>query len=349
MIEVRTCARLHLGLLDNNGEHGRLYGSIGLAVDQPSLVLRAEKSESLIIEGMETERVSIYAQRFIDRYGVPAGACLNLLTGIPAHVGLGSGTQIALAVGTALARLAGLDLSTEEIALAGGRGVRSGIGIATFQHGGFVLDGGHRVLQKPDSSSETQATQIEKDRVPPILFRHPVPKDWHFVTVIPGNAQGFSGENENSAFLHLPKTGPQLVEKVSWLLLMKMLPSLVETDIAGFGQALTGIQRMIGDCFASVQDGSFSNPVSGKLIEFLLEKGAAGAGQSSWGPAVYGLVKGNESARRLKKEVQAFLAGLGGGQAFCVRPRNRGAVIKNIEGTAGLGVNIHAEVRERGE
>ena len=331
MIEVRTCARLHLGLLDNNGEHGRLYGSIGLAVDQPNLVLRAEKSERLIIEGMETERVSIYARRFIDRYGLPAGAYLNLLTGIPAHVGLGSGTQIALAAGAALARLAGLDLSTEEIALAGGRGVRSGIGIATFQHGGFVLDGGHRVLQNPGNSSEAQATQVEKNSVPPILFRHPVPKDWYFVIVIPGNAQGFSGERENSAFLHLPKPEPQLVERVSWLLLMKMLPSLVENDIAGFGQALTEIQQTIGNCFASVQGGSFSNPVSGKLIEFLLEKGAAGAGQSSWGPAVYGLVRGNEAARRLKQEVQAPLAELGGGQAFCVKPRNRGAIIREIE------------------
>ena len=349
MIEVRTGARLHLGLLDNSGEHGRLYGSIGLAVDRPNLVLRAERSESLIIEGMETERVSIYARRFIDRYRLPAGAHLNLLSGIPAHVGLGSGTQIALAVGTALARLAGFDLSTEEIALAGGRGVRSGIGIAAFQHGGFVLDGGHRVLQSPGNSSEAQSRQIEKNRVPPILFHYPVPKDWYFVTVIPGTEQGFSGERENSAFLHLPNPGAQLVEKVSRLLLMKMLPSLVEDDIAGFGQALTGIQRMVGDCFASVQGGSFSNPLSGKLIEFLLERGSAGAGQSSWGPAVYGLVRGSEAARHLRKDVQSFLAGLGGGQAFWVRPRNRGAVIRNIQETAGLGVNVHAEAPGRGE
>jgi len=331
MIEVRTCARLHLGLLDNSGKHGRLYGSIGLAVDHPNLVLRAEKSESLVIEGMETERVSIYAQRFIDRYGLPAGVHLNLLASIPAHVGLGSGTQIALAVGAALTRLAGLDLSMEEIALAGGRGVRSGIGIAAFQHGGFVLDGGHRILPGLESSPEAQITRIETNKVPPILFRHSVPKNWCFVTVIPGNAQGFSGEKENSAFLHLTRPGPQLVEKVSWLLLMKMLPSLVEDDIVGFGQALTEIQRMVGDCFSSVQGGSFSNPVSRKVIEFLLERGAVGAGQSSWGPAVYGLVRGNESARRLREEVQTFLAGLGGGQGFCVRPRNRGAIIRKIE------------------
>jgi beta-ribofuranosylaminobenzene 5'-phosphate synthase len=336
MIEVRTCARLHLGLLDNNGEHGRLYGSIGLAVNRPNLILRAEKAGSLIVEGMERERVATYARRFMERFGVPAGAHLNLLASIPAHVGLGSGTQIALAVGAALARLAGLDLSTEEIALAGGRGVRSGIGIATFRHGGFVLDGGHRVSKLPIASPDHSTRQIHSS-VPPILFQHPVPSNWRFVTAIPGKAQGFSGERENSAFLHLAKPGPQLVEKVSWLLLMKMMPALLENDIESFGQAMTDVQRMVGDCFASVQGGRFSNPVSEKLIEILLEKGAAGAGQSSWGPAVYGLVEGKEPARRLMNEVRGFLAGHGGGEVFSVQPRNRGAIIRDMKaGTAAV-------------
>ena len=162
MIEVRTSARLHLGLLDNNGGHGRLYGSIGLAVNQPRLLLRAEPAEGLIVEGLEPDRVTAYAERFIQRYGVPVGVRLTLLSGIPAHVGLGSGTQIALAVGTALSRLAGLCLSTEEIAVAAGRGTRSGIGIAAFQHGGFVVDDGHRLSST--SSPEALGGRPEKDR-----------------------------------------------------------------------------------------------------------------------------------------------------------------------------------------
>jgi beta-ribofuranosylaminobenzene 5'-phosphate synthase len=331
MIEVRTCARLHLGLLDNNGGHGRLYGSIGLAINQPQLVLKAEHLESLVVEGLETERVTAYAERFIRRYGVPAGACLNLSTGIPAHVGLGSGTQIALAVGTALARLGGLHLSAEEIALATGRGLRSGIGIATFQHGGFVLDGGHRISSSPaNDSQEIKDRQPEKNRVPPILFHHPVPKDWYFVTVIPGTGQGISGERENSVFSHLPGAAPELAEKVSRLLLMKMLPALVEKDIVSFGQALTGIQQIVGDCFAVVQGGRYSNPLSEKLIEFLLKSGAVGAGQSSWGPAVYGLIEGQAFARKLTNDVQAFLDTLGTGKVLCVQPRNRGAQVREV-------------------
>jgi beta-ribofuranosylaminobenzene 5'-phosphate synthase len=332
MIEVRTCARLHLGLLDNNGEQGRLYGSIGLAINRPELVLRAETADELSVEGSEISRITAYAERFISRYGIPKGAHLNLLTAIPAHVGLGSGTQLGLAVGAALARLAGLKLSVADIAVAVERGVHSGIGIATFQHGGFVLDGGHRILptQSAASDESKHSRQIEKSRVPPVIFRHPMPGDWHFVTAIPDMGPGFSGAKEHSAFLQLPVAPSSLVEKISWVLLMKMLPALVEKDIANFGRALTSIQCMVGDCFASVQGGRFATPVLEKLVEFLLEKGAAGAGQSSWGPTVYGLVAGREHARQLERQVRAYLDSQGGGLVFCVQPQNRGARVRPI-------------------
>jgi beta-ribofuranosylaminobenzene 5'-phosphate synthase len=328
MIEVRTCARLHLGLLDHSGERGRMYGSIGLAVNHPQLVLRAEESENLVVEGLEQDRISTYAQRFIRHYGLPAGVRLTLAAGIPAHVGLGSGTQIALAVGTALTRLAGLHVKTEEIAVAMGRGLRSGIGIATFQHGGFVLDGGHPVLETADSALQPSQRHAVDHRIPPILFRNHVPRDWYFVTAIPGTGQGISGECETRAFSRLPQAPPELADKISWMILMKMMPALIEKDIVGFGEAMTGIQQMVGDCFASVQGGRYSNPLSGRLIEYMLGKGAVGAGQSSWGPAVYGLIYGREAARKLLKDVQCFFAGNGGGQAFCVQTRNRGALIR---------------------
>jgi beta-ribofuranosylaminobenzene 5'-phosphate synthase len=334
MIEVRTCARLHLGLLDNNGEQGRLYGSIGLAVNHPHTVLRAEPADGLVMEGLEAERITTYAQRFINRYGLPKGARIYLQAAIPAHVGLGSGTQLGLAVGAALARLAGLKLSVPEIALAVGRGVHSGIGIATFQHGGFVLDGGHRILGASAGASvlEKQSRQLVKDSVPPLLFRYPMPKSWSFVVIIPETGPGFSGAKEHSAFLQLPVAPSSVVEKISWVLLMKMLPSLIEKDIANFGQALTSIQNMVGDCFASVQGGRFATPVLEKLVGFLLEKGASGAGQSSWGPTVYGLVDGKERAQTLAKQVQEYLAGLGGGKVFCVQAQNRGAQVRTCKG-----------------
>ncbi len=333
MIEVRTCARLHLGLLENNGDQGRLYGSIGMAVNRPRLILRAAAADGLRIEGAERDRIEAYAQRFIARYGIPRGAYLNLVEEIPAHVGLGSGTQLGLAVGKALAQLAGLKLSVGDIALAVERGMHSGIGIATFRHGGFVLDGGHRLIRDPIITDGIRhARQVEKGGVPPLLFRHAMPEEWHFVIVIPDTGPGFSGEKENGAFLRLPAAPSGLVEKISWVLLMKMLPALVEKDIENFGKALTSIQCMVGDCFASVQGGRFASPVLERLVEFLLEHGAAGAGQSSWGPAVYGLIEGRDRARDLARRVQSYMDSMGRGRSFCVRPQNRGAQVKELRG-----------------
>ena len=332
MIEVRACARLHLGLLDNNGEQGRLYGSIGLAVDRPQLVLKAEEADGLQVEGLETERVAVYAQRFINYFGFPAGARLTLSSGIPAHVGLGSGTQTALAVGVALARLSGSRLSARDIAKALGRGLHSGVGLSTFMRGGFVLDGGRRILSRSDGASAAigQSGRMEKVGLPPLLFRHAVPRTWFFVVILPKADPGLSGEREERVLTQLPPAPSSLVEKISRLLLMKMLPALVEKDIANFGQALTGIQCLVGDCFAPVQGGRYAAPLLEKLVGFLLDKGAAGAGQSSWGPTVYGLVEGKACAQTLAREASSYLESLGGGDIFCVQPQNHGAQVRKL-------------------
>jgi beta-ribofuranosylaminobenzene 5'-phosphate synthase len=327
MIEIRTSARLHLGLLDNNGEMGRLYGSIGLAVNRPQLRLRANAANRLHVEGPDAERAAEYARRFIKHFGFPKGANLKMERSIPAHVGFGSGTQLALATGVALARLSGRQIGMQEIALAVGRGAHSGIGISTFLHGGFILDGGRRILSGSSASKPAGASvrKLESNRIPPVLFRQSMPRDWYFVTVIPDTNPGLSGKKEDNAFSKLPPAPSGVVEKISRVLLVQMLPALVEKDIANFGQALTRIQYMVGDCFTSVQGGRFANPISERMVEYMLSWGAAGIGQSSWGPTVYGLVKGGGKARSLVKQAQAHLDTLGGGEVFLARPQNRGA------------------------
>ena len=333
MIVVRTSARLHLGLLDNNGGLGRLYGSIGLAVNQPNLLLKAANADALKVEGLDRKRVREYAQRFIRKYDLPSGVYLKLESGIPAHVGLGSGTQLALAVGTALARLFRRKIGLQEIALAVGRGAHSGIGISIFRHGGFVLDGGRRIISADPESEGIAAFErkLEKDRIPPVLFQRSIPKGWYFVMAIPKTEPGLSGKKEDDAFLKLPRAPSTLVEKISRTLLIQMLPALVEKDIAHFGRALTRIQLMVGDCFASVQGGRFANPVSEKMVDFMLSRGAAGIGQSSWGPTVYGLIGGKSKAQKLLSSCRSYLDTLGGGQVFVVQPENQGARVAVVQ------------------
>ena len=323
-VAVRTPARLHFGLLDTNGELGRIFGSIGVAVQHPNIELEVQAARSLIVEGLETQRVERYARRFLEHVALPFSVHLNLKSSIPSHVGLGSGTQLALAVGAALARLGGVELSALEIAALMGRGVHSGIGTAAFQTGGFILDGGHRLELNtlPDTGR-----QVKKQRVPPVIFQHPLPEEWRFVIAIPQASPGISGESEKCAFDALPSTPSSLAEKISRLVLMKMLPSLMDRDILNFGAALTDVQRLVGDCFAGVQGGRFANHSSDRLISFFLEQGVCGAGQSSWGPAVYALVDGPAAAAKLEQETQQFLHALDGGTTFAVPADNRGAQV----------------------
>jgi beta-RFAP synthase len=300
-----------------NGELGRLYGSIGVAIEGPSVVLEAGLQNSgevneLIVDGLERERVTAYARHFLEHYSLPGTVHLNLRSSIPAHVGLGSGTQLALAVGAALAQLGGLKLSVTELSLTMKRGVHSGIGTATFQHGGFVVDGGHPAVGSHQA-------------IPPVLFRHAVPDDWFFVVAVPKARPGLSGGNEQLAFQTLPPAPAPLVEKICRLLVMKMLPAVVENEIVQFGQALTQIQRLVGDSFAAVQGGQYANTLSGQVIAHMLERGAQGAGQSSWGPAVYALAQGERQAQQLEIEIQEFLEPHSGGDVFHTRADNHGA------------------------
>src|SRR3712207_9389840 len=70
-------------------------------------------------------------------------------------------------------------------------------------------------------------------------------------------------------------------------------------------RSLSRLQRLVGEAFAPVQGGVF-HPRAGALVDALLRLGAAGAGQSSWGPAVYGLAgserQGDELARARSEE-----------------------------------------------
>jgi beta-RFAP synthase len=153
-----------------------------------------------------------------------------------------------------------------------------------------------------------------------------MPDEWRCVLAIPAAEPGLSGGDETAAFARL-RPDPERSALISQVVLTALLPALVERDLAEFGAALSRLQRLVGDAFAPVQGGTF-HPQADALVDALLRLGAAGAGQSSWGPAVYGIVgseqQGHELARRLEAELGA------GGRAEVVRFDNRGARVEEV-------------------
>ena len=311
-VYVKTPARLHLGLIDLNGDLGRLFGGIGVGIDRPNVILEAQRSEKLAVTGEKTELVKTLAKRFLETYNIKANARINVKQTIPEHSGLGSGTQLALAVAAALAKLFDVKASIQDLAKTMGRGQRTSVGTTIFEQGGFVVDGGK-----------------SKNGFPATIFRQPFPRDWVFVAAVPNVSKGLAKNEETTAFKALSSMPAEDAGKMCRLTMMKLLPSLVERDVESFGEALTQIQTVIGEYFAEVQGGTYSSQTTAEGIALLQKLGAHGAGQSSWGPAFYGLTT-KEEAKEIKLKVKAFLSESVCGQVFIAKANNRGAYIKVI-------------------
>jgi beta-ribofuranosylaminobenzene 5'-phosphate synthase len=282
---------------------------LGVVVGRPAAVVEASPSDDITAEGPDADRALAVARRCREALGLAGGARIRVLEAIPAHVGLGSGTKLALAVTAALAALAGQAPEPRAIARASGRGARSAVGLWTFVLGGLVVEGGVR----PGVNQPA-----------PLLARHAMPDEWRCVLAIPDAEPGLSGRAEEEAFARL-RPDADRAALIAQLVLTSLLPGLAERDLIEFGAALTRIQRLVGESFASAQGGVF-HPRAAPLVDALLRLGAAGAGQSSWGPAVYGVVGGEQAGRELARRMDAELTG--GGRVELVRFDNRGARVE---------------------
>jgi beta-ribofuranosylaminobenzene 5'-phosphate synthase len=287
---VEAPARLHFGVLDLRGSLGRWFGGIGAAAPGPTLCVSASPAQTLAVSGAGSERAAEFAKRFLAHYALEAGARLQIERALPEHAGLGSGTQLALAVARALAEVHGVNADASELACVTGRGRRSAIGTWTFAGGGLVVEGGHR----PDAPGTA-----------PLLARVAFPPSWRCVVAVPNPARGMSGDEEATAFAGLPAPPERDVERVAHLVLMGLLPALADADIASFGSALTAVQTITGRWFAPAQGGTFASGLSEELVRRMAAWGAAGVGQSSWGPAVYGIVEGEDAGLQLAERVRS--------------------------------------------
>jgi beta-ribofuranosylaminobenzene 5'-phosphate synthase len=289
---VEAPARLHFGMLDLRGDLGRRFGGIGAGVREPSLLIELEARDTITATGPDAERAAAFARHFLQHHHISSGARITVHRAMPAHAGLGSGTQLALATARALADVYELPADPASLALAVGRGRRSAVGTWIFTHGGFVLEGGHAPSDVGPS---------------PLLARLAVPVRWHVVLAIPRGKPGVSGEAEAAAFAALPPPPSSEVERVAHLVLMALLPALMAADLPAFGKALTEIQCINGRWFAPAQGGPFAPGETTSLVRAFSEWGATGVGQSSWGPAVYALAGDEGAARELATRARTLV------------------------------------------
>ena len=297
MARASAGARLHFGFCNLSLSHERLYGALGVGLAEPRVVVDADPAESVVVETADgdgsaadstapavTDDVREYARTAVDLLGVD-GARVTVRESLPRHAGLGSGTQSAAATLAAVAAAHGRDPNVRERAPALGRGGRSGVGVATFDAGGFVLDAGH-----PTARFTTDRPADGEWTVPPVAARHDVPDDWRFLLVRPDADPGRSGDAEDDAMrTAVERADPGLADRIGGIVTRRVLPSIAIGNAERFGAAVAEIGRLNGAWYTDEQGGVYRPPV-GDVVASLSDSAAVfGAGQSSWGPTVYGV------------------------------------------------------------
>ena len=327
-VTVSAPARLHLGFVDLAGTIGRKFISLGVAINGFNTQLSVTASNKFSAEGPSSERALDYARALYEKWNLDGGCRVVVDQAVPRHAGLGSGTQLALSVGTAIALLWERDCSPAELADLLGRGARSGIGIATFSQGGMIVDGGRG----------------KQSRIPPTIARHAFPEAWRVLLILDQSDTGLHGATESNAFSSLPDFTNQCAGYLSHQVLARVLPGLIEQDVYEFGLGVREVQQRIGDYFAPAQGGRYTSGAVAEVIEYLIAKEIPGVGQSSWGPTGFAFFDSETAAHSMLRELQTHFSHMSQLQYKVVTANNVGAQIELVENSP---VNLNDQISEQ--
>jgi len=314
-VSVSTTARLHMGFFDLNGGLGRRFGSIGVSLECPVTEIYAYRAPTFSAQGPGATRALAIAEKIAQALNLQHGMHMQLNHVIPEHAGLGSGTQMSLAIGSLINRLYQLKLGIKDIALLTSRGARSGIGVGTFESGGVVVDGGR--------GADTE--------VPPTIARMNFPEHWRILLIFDHANTGVHGEQEVEAFRQLPEFSASIAADMCRHVLMQALPALAESDLVTFGKAIRELQERTGDYFSPVQGGRYASPRVANVLAWLEAHGVVCSGQSSWGPTSFAIFADIDEAERMLSQVKVEFSEQKDLEFLICQGRNQGAILKDLE------------------
>ncbi len=286
-LRITTGSRLHFGLLSPAPD----FGGIGLMVKRPGLEIEFWPAELWSVEGPHSARIraQILDLNLPTKIGALQPQRIAVRSAPKEHVGLGTGTQLTLAIAQGLLLANGRTaLPAEELAQLTGRGRRSGVGLHGFEQGGFLFDGGKR----------------DGHQVPRLIERDAFPDEWRFLLIIPKDESGRHGANEEAAFGPRVMPDKSLLDDLASLVYCDIVPSIRRKRFEAFAEALFDYNREAGAYFREVQGGMYSSPWISEQIDKRRSLGVAGVGQSSWGPTLFAACGSEDEALALMERLR---------------------------------------------
>jgi len=309
-VTITTPCRLHLSLIDLSGSLGRIDGGVGISLAEPKVVVEAVKSDRFnIAAGERSGELRTLALKILKACKLDGNISLTVRQQIPRHSGLGSTTQLYLAVAKAILELHGMHAKVREIAVLAGRGGTSGIGVAAFESGGFIIDCGHSFGAGRDKN-DFLPSAYAKAKPPPVAVRLDFP-NWHTILCIP-QGHGLHGSRELAYFKnHFPAKESE-AEKISRILLMKMIPAVLESNLKEFDQSVRLMNKAR----------SFTFPKeSQEIMQIASKLGGRGTSLSSFGPAVFTFTDNAKTAEKIKQKIKDY------GTVVTTHAQNCGAAV----------------------
>ncbi|EMI22302.1 beta-ribofuranosylaminobenzene 5'-phosphate synthase family protein [Rhodopirellula maiorica SM1] len=243
-------------------------------VDDPITEVVARRADAFQGPAIAANRVLGVAERYRRQFQLDAlPACkIEIVRRPPAHTGLGTGTQLAMAVAEAISQLLHPENADQRTASRiADRGRRSAVGIHGYRHGGLIYE------------DADQAAELN-----PIRQRLDVPKQWCVAILRPiQETMTISGEVELDQFAKLPATTSEQRDHFRTQITTQLLPAIENSDFDAFSEAVHQYNRDSGLLFESVQNGPYNGVAVSLLVDFLRSNGIKGVGQSSWGPSVF--------------------------------------------------------------
>lgn len=363
-VHIKTPSRLHLSLIDMNGQLGRIDGGLGLTLDKPNFEIELlDKTElngslqsnfdikdplrqkiistsggDILISVEDTdcdEPITLintiadittsFIERLKDLYGIKLPDKFPLRMDINdylfSHLGLGSKTQMCMAISKGICELFDFDVPIYDLTDLVCRGGTSGIGFRSFEHGGFILDAGHRFGKGKEKETflPSSASQAKPART---ILHYDFPDEWTILIVILNVKAGASNVEEVNIFQTYCPIPMEEVQEISHLVLMQVLPGLIEKDIDVFGAGINRIQE-IG--FKRIEIMLQHDRVK-DLVKFERDNGAKCVGMSSFGPTVYGIFHNDEEASKMLEKISEEFKDIGF-KSYITHANNKGAEI----------------------
>ena len=301
-ITVRTPARLHLGLLRPGGPAAARSGGLGIMIDRPETVVRVTSCHGPenAVRAPDAARIERWIEAWRRANGIESLPPfeLEVVESPPAHAGLGSGTQLALAAIRAMQAFADVPpLPILELARSLGRSRRSAVGTAGFEHGGLVYDAG--------SDDRWGSDRIDAEPIELVSL----PASWRFVLFVDRWNAGPSGDLERRLFEHLKEPSERHVAALRQFAEDAILPAVRRADFGAFASAVDEFGRLAGACYRPLRSGAYNDEAALQRAAWLRSAGAPMAAQSSWGPTVFTAFPELESVQQFVERIRTFDGG----------------------------------------